>query len=107
MFVDTGLLHSGAGDSHRAGEHAQEGAGHLSGGPLMSGMFGGFAAAEAFHGAVASAHSEHVNSLQAHQQVLIAVGGNACRAAAEFTDMDQHNAAALRAVRCSSDTPRT
>ncbi|KAA1249429.1 DUF2563 family protein [Mycobacterium simiae] len=104
MFVDAGLLHSGSSDSQRAGEHAQDGAGHLCRGPVMSGMFGGFAAAEAFHGAVTAAHSQHVKSLQAHQQVLTAVGGNACRAAAEFTDMDQHNAAALRAVRCSSDT---
>ena len=46
MFVDTGLLHSGANESHRAGGHAQEGADRLSRGPLMSGMFGEFAAAE-------------------------------------------------------------
>ena len=46
MFVDTGLLHSGANESHRASGHAQEGADRLSRGPLMPGIFGEFAAAE-------------------------------------------------------------
>ena len=103
MFVNTGSLHSGGNDSHRAGQRAEDGASHLSRGPLMSGMFGKFAAAETFHGAVTSAHSQHVESLQAHQQSLAAIGGNAHRAAAGFTGMDQHNASALRTVRCSSD----
>ncbi|KZS58389.1 DUF2563 family protein [Mycobacterium ostraviense] len=104
MFVDTGSLHLGANDSHRAGDHAQDGAGHLSRGSLLSGMFGEFAAAEAFHGAVTSAHAQQVKTLQAHQEVLTAVGGNARRAAAGFTGMDERNAAQLRAVRCSSAT---
>jgi len=43
-----------------------------------------------------------VKSLQAHQETLTAIGGKAQRAAAEFTDMEQHNAAKLRALRCSS-----
>jgi len=101
MFVDTELLHSGAGESHRAGTHAQDAADHLSRGPLLSGMFGGFAAAEAFHDAVSVAHAKHVKTLQAQQETLTAIGGQAQRAAAEFTDMEQHNAAKLRALRCS------
>jgi hypothetical protein len=104
MFVDTGSLHSGANESHRAGGQAQDAADHLSRGPLLSGMFGGFPAAEAFHGAVSAARAKHVRSLQAHQEALTAIGGKAHRAAAEFTDMEEHNAAKLRAVRCSSDT---
>ncbi|KZS73787.1 hypothetical protein A4G29_13370 [Mycobacterium kansasii] len=104
MFVDTGSLHLGANDSHRAGDHAQDGAGRLSRGPLVSGIFGEFAAAEAFHGAVTSAHAQQMKTLQAHQEVLTAVGGNARRAAAGFTGMDERNAAQLRAVRCSSAT---
>jgi hypothetical protein len=99
MFVDTGLLHSGANESHRAGGHAQEGANRLSRGPLMSGMFGEFAAAEAFHDAVRSAHTEHVKTLQAHQEVLTAVGSNAHRAATAFSAMEARNAAEERAVR--------
>jgi hypothetical protein len=42
MFVDTGQLHSGGSQSHRASGHAQEAADHLSCGPLPSGLFGEF-----------------------------------------------------------------
>jgi len=99
MFVDTGLLHSGANESHRAGGHAQDGADRLSRGPLPSGMFGEFAAAEAFHDAVRSAHTQHVKTLQSHQEVLTAVGSNAHRAATAFSVMEERNAAEERAVR--------
>jgi Protein of unknown function (DUF2563) len=99
MFVDTGLLHSGANESHRAGGHAQEGADRLSRGPLMSAMFGEFAAAEEFHDAVRAAHTRHVKTLQAHQEALTTIGSKARLAANGFTDMDARNAAAERAVR--------
>ena len=99
MFVDTGLLHSGANESHRAGGHAQDGADHLSRGPLVSGMFGDFGAAEGFHDAVRSSHAQHVKTLQDYQEALTAVGSKAHRAANGFTDMDVRNAAAERAVR--------
>jgi Protein of unknown function (DUF2563) len=36
MFVDAGLLHSGADESRRAGDHAQGAADRLSRGPLPS-----------------------------------------------------------------------
>jgi Protein of unknown function (DUF2563) len=99
MDVDTGLLHSGGNESHRAGGHAQEAANHLSRGSLMPGMFGEFAAAESFHEALAVAHAHHVKTLQAHQDTLSAVGTNAHTAAKGFTDMEERNAAQLRAVR--------
>jgi hypothetical protein len=99
MFVDTGLLHSGANESHRAGGHAQDAADRLALGPLMSGMFGEFGAAEEFHDAVRSAHTRHVQTLQAHQEALTAVGSKAHLAANGFADMDARNAAAERAVR--------
>lgn len=67
-------------------------------------MFGDFPAAETFHGAVAMAHAGHTEALQAHQQILNAVGRKAQYAARGFTQMDQGNAAALRAVRCGSGT---
>ena len=98
MFVDTELLRSGANESYRAGGHAQDAADRLSRGPVMSGMFGEFAAAEAFHDAVRFAHTQHVKTLQAHQEVLSAVGSNAHRAAAAFSAMDARNAAEERAV---------
>ncbi|AGC65122.1 MULTISPECIES: DUF2563 family protein [Mycobacterium] len=104
MFVDTGLLHLGGNESHRAGGHAQEGADRLALGPLMSGMFADFAAADAFHNSVHSAHAQHVRNLQAHQEALTAVGSNAHLAAKGFTAMDGHNAQALQAVRWGAGT---
>jgi hypothetical protein len=104
MFVDTDLLHSGANESHRAGGHAQEGADQLSRGPLESGMFGGFSAAETFHEAVTVAHGQHVKNLQAHYETLTDLGHKAHYAADGFTEMDDRNAAEERAVRWNSDT---
>jgi len=102
MFVDPDLLHSGASESHRAGGHAQDAADRLSRGPLQSGMFGQFAAAEAFHDAVSASHEQYVQTLQAHQKTLTAVGRSAHRAGAEFVDMEDRNAAELRTLRRSS-----
>jgi hypothetical protein len=70
----------------------------------MPGMFGEFAAAESFHEAVTSAQAQHVKTLQAHQQTLTSVGASAHTAANGFTDMEDRNAAKLRAVRPSSAT---
>lgn len=104
MFVDTGLLHSGANESHRAGGHAHEGADRLSRGPLLSGMFGEFPTAEGFQDALHTAHAQHVKSLRAHHEGLTAVGAKAHRAGTGFTDMDERNAAKLQAVECNSGT---
>ncbi|OBA59476.1 hypothetical protein A5647_17695 [Mycobacterium sp. 1100029.7] len=104
MFVDTGLLHSGGNQSHRAGGHAQEGADQLARGPLSSGMFGEFAAAEEFHGAVSESHGAHVRSLQNHQEALTAIGGKAHHAATGFKQDDERNASWLRNVGCTSNT---
>lgn len=101
MFVDTALLHSGGNESHRAGGHAQEGADQLARGPLASGMFGDFAAADAFHEAVTTAHTQHVQNLRGHKQTLTDVGAKAHYAAKGFTSMDQQNAGELKAVRPS------
>lgn len=102
MFVDPGLLRQGASESHRAGGHARDGADHLARGPLAPGMFGDFAAAEAFHEALSAAHAEHVQSLQTHHETLADVGTKAHYAAGEFTAMDECGAEQLRAVRGSS-----
>lgn len=102
MFVDTDLLHSGGNQSHRAGGHAQDGADHLAGGTVASGMFGDFAAADAFHGAVSAAHGQHVKTLQAHSETLTGVGTKAHHAAKGFTNMDKNNAAEMQVLRPSS-----
>jgi hypothetical protein len=107
MYVHTDLLHSGANESHRAGGYARDGADQLARGPLPSGMFGGFPAAETFHGAVSSAQAQHVKNLQAHQETLTELGRTAHYAANGFTDMDDRNAAEMRAVRCNSGTSAT
>lgn len=57
MFVDVGLLHSGANESHYAGEHAHGGADQLSRGPLLSGMFGTFPVAQTFQRSARPTHS--------------------------------------------------
>jgi hypothetical protein len=98
MFVDMGLLHSGGSQTHRAGDHAHDGADRLSRGPVMSGMFGDFAAADAFHQAVSVAHGKHVKNLQAHGESLNSIGGKAHKAAAGFTEMEERNTAEVRAV---------
>ena len=100
MFVDTALLHSGANVTHLASDHAHVGADHLSRGPLLSGMFGDFAVAEAFHDAIGAARARHARSLQAQQKTLVAIAGKAHMAAAEFTELDDRNAAKLQAMRC-------
>jgi hypothetical protein len=102
MFVDTDLLHSGGNQSHRAGGHAQEGADQLAGGTVASGMFGDFAAADAFHSAVSAARGQHVKTLQGHSETLTGVGTKAHHAANGFTNMDKSNAAEMQALRPSS-----
>ena|ERR1700742_4351676 len=104
MFVDRDLLNTGANESHRAGGHARIGADRLAAGPLLMGMFGDFAAAEAFHDEISEAHSHHVRGLQGSHEGLTAIGSKARRAVFQFTDMDESNAAELRAVPCDFDT---
>ncbi|WP_421843298.1 DUF2563 family protein [Mycobacterium sp.] len=104
MFVDAELLHSGADESHRAGEYAQDGADRLSRGPLVTGMFGDFAAAQVFHDAVIETHAAHVRGLRDHRQELTALAGKVHFAAVEFTEMDRGNAVELGVVRCGCDT---
>lgn len=101
MFVDTGMLHSGATDSHRAGEQAHTGANYLAGAPLAVGIFGDFAAAEAFHETLRAAHTHHLNALECHQEILIGIGQKASHVASAFTAMEDRNAKTLREVRCT------
>ncbi|NDJ91801.1 DUF2563 family protein [Mycolicibacter kumamotonensis] len=104
MFVDPAMLRSGATDTHGASAHAQAGAARLGQTFVAAGIFGSFGAADVFHGALSTAHAEHITTLTDHRRTLAEVGDKAHRAAREFTGMDQHNAAQLRAVRCTSNT---
>ncbi|WP_374101668.1 DUF2563 family protein [Mycobacterium sp. SM1] len=98
MFVDTGLLHAGATASQRAGKNAQHGANHLSRAPLLAGMFGDFAVAEAFHAAISTAHVHHVTTLVAHHKALAGIGEKAHHVGYSFTATEDHNAKLLRDV---------
>jgi len=98
MFVDTAMLHSGAAQSHRASEHAQDGANHLSGAAPVAGMFGNFAAADDFHDAVSAAHDHHVKTLQNHQQNLNDVGAKTHHVAYSFSATEDNNTKVLRDV---------
>lgn len=104
MFVDPAMLRSGAADTHSAGAHAQAGATLLNQTSVAAGNFGGFGAADVFHNTLSTAHTEHITTLTDHRRTLADVGDKAHHAAREFTSMDQHNAAQLRAVRCNSST---
>ncbi len=104
MFVDTGMLHSGASASHEAGGYAQDGADHLSGTSVSGGIFGGFPAADNFGAAVGATHGFHVKLLQGHQENLSGLADTANTIAVAFTEMENQNAALLKAVRCTSPT---
>jgi Protein of unknown function (DUF2563) len=96
MFVDTAKLHSGAAESHRAGEHAQAGANHLLATSPIAGMFGDFDAAAEFHEAVSAAHTHHIRALQGHQENLNDVGAKAHRVGYAFSATEDHNVKVLR-----------
>jgi Protein of unknown function (DUF2563) len=98
MFVDTGKLHSGAAQSYRASEHAQNGANHLAGVAPVAGMFGSFADAEAFHDDVSAAHAQHIKTLQGHQQNLDDVGAKTHYVAYSFSATEENNTKVLRDV---------
>jgi hypothetical protein len=98
MFVDTAMLHSGAAQSHRGSEHAQDGANHLSAASPAAGMFGSFAEAEAFHDAVNSAHAHHVKTLQIHGQNVDDVGTKTRHLASSFSATEDNNVKVLRDV---------
>ncbi|MEB3030383.1 DUF2563 family protein [[Mycobacterium] nativiensis] len=104
MFVDPAMLKDGAAHSHSAADHARAGAASLDQTAVTAGIFGSFGAADVFHQAISTCHTEHITTLTDHRRILTDVGGKAHYAAREFTGMDQHNAAELHAVRCNSAT---
>ena len=98
MEVDVGAMRSGANRSYNAASLATEGADLLSRSPVRSGVFGDFAVAESFHGALSEAHSNHIERLRDHQSRLGVLGDKAHTTASEFVDSEERNAEALRSV---------
>jgi hypothetical protein len=103
MFVNTGMPHSGATESHHAGEHGKDGANRLTGISLSAGMFGDFDAAQDFHEAVDAGRARHTKNLCGRQKPLRNIATKA-NWAAPFTEADDHNANALRDMQCSYNT---
>ncbi|MCV7385562.1 DUF2563 family protein [Mycolicibacter longobardus] len=102
MFVDPAMLKDGATHSHGAADHARAGAESLDQNAVTAGIFGSFGAADVYHQAISTRHSDHVTTLNDHRRVLTDVANKAHRAREAFIGMDQHSAAELRAVRCNS-----
>jgi Protein of unknown function (DUF2563) len=104
LYVDPALMTSGAASSRQAAGHAGDGATKLAGASVGNDLFGGFPAANAFAGQVSAAQADHVQLLQGHRESLGNLAGNADTVAASFTETEDHNASALRAIRCNSAT---
>lgn len=98
MHVDTDTMRSGAQRSHQASEFVKNAAEELSRVAVRNGIFGSFAAAQTFHTAAIESHSNHLQSLRSRHTMLGALGDQAQRTASVFDEMEQRNAAALRAV---------
>ncbi|CAN5136586.1 DUF2563 family protein [soil metagenome] len=104
MFVDPAEMRCGANLSYNASSIAKSGNDKFSRKGLPSGIFGTFAEAESFHEALGAAHSGHVERMKDHETCLGALGDKVHQAASAFAEMDDHNAEAVRAVWCNSDT---
>lgn len=91
-------MRSGANRSYRAAALAMQGADLLNRVSAASGIFGDFPAAESFHGALAEAHSNHIQRLRAHESLLGVLGDRGHKTASVFVDMEERNAEVLRSV---------
>lgn len=98
MNVDIDGLRAGADRSYRAADFAKDAADQLTGRTVNSGIFGSFEAAQAFHVATSTARSNHADALRGHERGLGVLGDKAHRTASAFSEMEDRNAAALRAV---------
>ncbi|GAY14717.1 DUF2563 family protein [Mycobacterium sp. shizuoka-1] len=98
MRVDVDEMRAGAHRSYTAASFAMEGAEQLNRVTPASGIFGSFAAAESFHGALTEAHSNHVQRLRDHQNRLGVLGDKGHKTASAFVEMEERNAEALRSV---------
>lgn len=104
MFVDPAMLTAGATHSHNAADQAQSGAASLDQNTVAEGIFGAFSAADVYHRAISTSHTEHLNTLNGHHRTLSGVADKAHHARRAFVEMDQSNASELHSVRCNSVT---
>jgi hypothetical protein len=102
MHVDPDELRCGANQLYGAAVLAQEGAGKLSQVTAGSGIFGAFAAAEAFQQEMSNAHKGHVEQLAEHERRLGSLGDKTHTTASALVAMDERNSRALREVLCPS-----
>jgi Protein of unknown function (DUF2563) len=98
LRVEVDEIRSGANRSPNAAWLAKEGADLLSRASVTMGIFGDFAAAESFHGALSHTHSNHIERLRDHENRLGVLGDKAHTTASVFVEMEERNAQALRAV---------
>ena len=98
MKVDTGHLRGGATGCTEAAGMAVSGAERLAGRAPQTGMFGDFAEAHGFHGAVVAAHKSHVDQLHGHHQALTAIGDKGHAAAATFASTDESERSSIAAA---------
>ncbi|BBY63513.1 DUF2563 family protein [Mycolicibacterium helvum] len=98
MQVDVGEMRAGANRSYSAAALAMEGADQLNrvGGGVS--IFGGFPAAESFHGALSEADSNHIQRLREHEDHLGVLGDKGHKTASVFLAMEERHAEALRSV---------
>ncbi|OYN78742.1 DUF2563 family protein [Mycolicibacterium sphagni] len=98
MQVDVTEMRSGANRSYNAATLAMEGADQLSRASIGTSIFGDFPPAESFHGALAEAHSNHIQRLREHETHLGVLGDKGHKTASVFVEMEERNAEALRSV---------
>jgi hypothetical protein len=90
--VNTDHLIAGGDLSRYAADSAREAAEQLAGAEVASGIFGDFAEAQQFHGAVNTAHQQHQTQLHGHHATLRGVSAKAVKAAQVFTATDESEA---------------
>src|SRR5690349_21406017 len=93
--VDSGLLRSGSDSSGFAGAAARKAANRLTEASLPQGIFGEFAAAQAFHSAVSTARDGHVQRSQDHHARLTDIESKGHIGARVVTDTDAGASAAI------------
>ncbi|RDH77211.1 DUF2563 family protein [Mycolicibacterium moriokaense] len=98
MRVEPDVLRDGANISRNAGQMSLDGADALAQAPIPSGMFGDFAAAHDFHGALTASHQSHVRAMRGTHRTLTDVGDKTHHAAISFEQTEADNKAEVDAV---------
>lgn len=100
--VNTPKLGRGSDRCRDAAGSARRAADNLGDAPT-SGIFGGHAEAQQFHGVLDRAHRGHQDELHGHHTTLTELSGKADTAKRMFTDADESGASALDSVAAAFD----